>query len=371
MPDAPDAPRISSIDRFAGAVATRWPGLGRRLADIETRAVRADIVDVRIERPIYVCGVARAGSTLLLELLAEVPGVTTHRYADYPGLWTPYWWNWLRSRLPLPRSAPVERAHRDRIAVTRESPEAFEEVLWMHFFSGRHDPTVDQVLGADRVDSAFAEFYRDHLRKLLAIRGATRYLAKANYNLSRIDYLLTLFPEARFVVAIREPQSHIASLIKQDRLFTQWSVQRPDIARQLARTGHFEFGPDKRAINYGDTAAAEAIRASFDAGRTVEGYARQWAAAYGWFAARLANDAALARQCILVDYGRLCSDPIQTMSTVYAHVGVDTATAQAILRRQAGRIAAPDYYAPDFEQSELSTIRGFTQKVWHSLVKQE
>ena len=371
MPAASDAPRIPTVDRFAGAVATRWPGLGRRLADIETRAVRAEIADVRIEKPIYVCGLARAGSTLLLELLAEVPEVTTHRYADFPGLWTPYWWNWLRARLPAQPSVPVERAHRDRIAVTRESPEAFEEMLWMHFFPGRHDPAVDQVMDADRVNADFAGFYGDHLRKLLAVRGARRYLAKANYNLSRIGYLLTLFPDARFVVAIRQPQSHIASLIKQDRLFTQWSRERPDIARQLARTGHFEFGPGKRAINYGDAATAEAIRASFDAGRTVEGYARQWAAAYGWFAARLANDAAFARQCVVVDYGRLCSDPVGTMSAVYAHVDVDATTAQTLLRAQAGRIAAPDYYAADFEPSELSMIQGLTQKVWHSLVKQE
>ncbi|HZP67570.1 MAG TPA: sulfotransferase, partial [Rudaea sp.] len=240
MSDA--VPRIPAFDRFAGAVGARWPGMLRRLAALETRSVRAAIDGVAIDRPVYICGLARAGSTLLLELLAQAPGFTAHRYADYPLLWMPYWWNRLRAQLPLPPQAPVERAHRDRIAVTRESPEAFEEVFWMHFFPGRHDPAVDQVLDASCSCQEFTTFYLDHVRKLLAVRGARRYLAKGNYNLARLGLLRAIFPDARFVVAIREPLAHVASLVKQDRLFGAWSAADPAIARQLARGGHYEFG---------------------------------------------------------------------------------------------------------------------------------
>ena len=66
---------------------------------------------------------------------------------------------------------------------------------------------------------AFESFYRDHIRKLLRVRGGRRYLAKGNYNVTRLEYLLQLFPDARFVIPVRDPRWHIASLIKQHALF--------------------------------------------------------------------------------------------------------------------------------------------------------
>jgi hypothetical protein len=80
---------------------------------------------------------------------------------------------------------PAERSHGDGIAVTSESPEAFEEPLWMAFFEGQHDPSASAVLDRRARCPAFERFYRDHIRKLLAVRGGRRYVAKGNYNLTR------------------------------------------------------------------------------------------------------------------------------------------------------------------------------------------
>lgn len=282
---------------MAGVLNARLPRLMPWLGDLETRALGHELRAQRIERPVFVCGLARSGTTLLLEALAAAPEFTTHRYSDYPLLWTPYWWNWLRARLPLPAQTPVERAHRDRLAVTANSPEAFEEVFWMHFFPGRHEASVDQILDATCDNAAFAAFYAAHIRKLLAVRGARRYLAKGNYNLTRIGYLRHLFPDARFVIAVREPRAHVASLLKQDRLFGEWARTDPAIATHLARSGHFEFGPHKRAVHVGDAAQAAAIQACFASDRVVEGYARQWASSYGWLLRVLTADAGMADSC--------------------------------------------------------------------------
>ena len=365
MANAP-IPHIPVPDRIAGALFERVPGLLRRIGELETRILAERIASQCIEQPVYICGMARAGSTLLLESLAQAAVFTTHRYADFPLLWAPYWWNWLRARLPLPAPAPVERAHQDRIAVTRNSPEALEEVLWMHFFAGRHDALVAQPLQAGCEDGGFTSFYTAHIRKLLAVRGAQRYLAKGNYNLSRIGYLLQLFPDARFVIAVREPIAQVASLVKQDRLFSAWSQHNPAIGRQLARSGHFEFGPHKRAENFGDSSAAAAIQACFDSGRTIEGYARQWAAAYGWFAHSLGREIPPSA-CIVVRYEHLCSAPAETLAAIYEHVGVAKATWEDLVRIQAADIAVPDYYAPEFTGSERAMIAALTNNVWLSL----
>jgi hypothetical protein len=355
------SPRVPWPDRAAGALRAALPSLGPGLAALESRVLRAEIDAQPLERPVYICGLARAGSTLLLQFLAEAPGFASHCYADFPLLWTPYWAHWLRTRTPQQDDVPRERAHGDRIAVTRQSPEALEEPFWMHFFPGRHDPVVDQVLAAGTVNAPFTKFYRDHIRKLLLARGARRYLSKGNYNLSRIAFLKHVFPDVRIVLTQRAPLAHVASLLRQDRAFSAWSAADPAVGRQLARSGHFEFGPHKRALAFGDTAAAARIQACFDAGRNVEGYARQWAAAYGWLARTLAADEGLAAACHVVDYERLCAAPKTELAALYAFVGIEPAAAAGLVAAQAARVAAPDYYAADLSAADQDLVRNLTE----------
>lgn len=360
-------PRVPMSDRLSGTLTARVPGLLHALGNVETRVLRDVITGVSIDRPVYVCGLARSGTTVLLDMLASAEGFTSHRYSDYAMLWTPYWWNALRARLPLPAQPPVERAHRDRLRVTADSPEAFEETLWMHFFEGRHEPSVDQVLARDCDNAAFEAFYTAHIRKLLAVRRARYYVAKANYNLTRMGYLLRLFPDARFIVAVREPLAHVASLVKQDRLFTRWSRLDPNVAQHLQRVGHFEFGPHKRAVNVGDAGQAAAIQACFAAGNAVEGYARQWAATYGWLMAQLAVDTTLARACLVVPYESLCGNSAETLAAVFAHAGVNAGQADGLVRRYASRLSLPDYYVSDLDSGQRESVMTIVKKTWQNV----
>src|SRR5205823_6908499 len=106
-----------------------WLGLGR----LESSLLREELRAVCVRRPVYVCGLARSGSTLLHEIVAAAPGVATHRVKDYPMVYTPYWWRQATARRRP--TAPRERVHRDRVLISPESPDAVEEVLWMAFRS--------------------------------------------------------------------------------------------------------------------------------------------------------------------------------------------------------------------------------------------
>src|SRR3546814_20475820 len=97
----------------------------------------------------------------------------------------PWLWNRFIDATAKGPAVPHERAHGDGIEVTAESPEAFEEVLWQTFFPHVHDPETSNVLGRNVSNPEFESFYRDHLRKLLWMRGGTRYLAKGNYDVTR------------------------------------------------------------------------------------------------------------------------------------------------------------------------------------------
>src|SRR5262249_61612356 len=70
----------------------RFPRLWVWLGDVESALLAPRIAQVPITKPVYVCGLARSGSTLLHEVLSAHPGVATHRIKDYPLISTPYWW---------------------------------------------------------------------------------------------------------------------------------------------------------------------------------------------------------------------------------------------------------------------------------------
>src|SRR3546814_15898758 len=89
--------------------------------------------------------------TILLESLAAHPDTVTHRYRDYPGVLAPIFWDRVSEHLYAGRSTPVERAHGDGIAVTQDSPEAIEEMLWMAFHPESHDPACDNRSEGRRV----------------------------------------------------------------------------------------------------------------------------------------------------------------------------------------------------------------------------
>ena len=230
----------------------RNPRLWIRLGNVETRAVADVTADHRVDRPIFVAGLARSGTTVLLEQLAAHPQVASHRYIDYPPVLTPYWWNRWLDMVPRATEIARERAHQDGISITSQSPEAFEEVLWMAFFPEAHDPARSSVMGRQHTHREFERFYDEHLRKLLAVRKRQRYVAKGNYNLVRLGYLHRLYPDARFVLAIRDPVWHIASLIKQHRLFLAGESAEPRALEHMRRVGHYEFGLDRRPINIGE-----------------------------------------------------------------------------------------------------------------------
>ncbi len=343
---------------FGGLIA-RHPRFWIRLGNMETRVFAESLQDVRVGQPIYVSGLARAGTTILLEALADHPDAATHRYRDYPPVFTPCWWNGFLDKLPRKEEKAVERSHRDGIRVTPESPEAFEEMLWVAFFPAAHNTTANQVLVAETANPEFEAFYRDHIRKLLMLRKASRYLAKGNYNLTRCEYLLKLFPDARFVIAVRDPAWHIASLMKQHALFCAAEKEHPRALAYMRRVGHFEFGLDRRPINAGDSAVAAAVEHCWKEGREVEGWARYWNHLYGYVADSLEANAALRDAVLVVRYEDLCREPRATLAALFAHCRLGDADEQ--IARMAETIRFPSYYDPRFDAEELATIARHTE----------
>ena len=192
---------VSGSMAFFSWLICEHPTLWKALGNLETSILADRLDSIPIVKPVYIAGLARSGSTLLLEILAGAPGVVSQRYKDFPPVFTPYAWNKLLTYMQSGPAEPMERAHKDGILVTMDSPEAMEEPLWMSFFPHLHDPRYSNVIEPNCDDHGFSRFYAAHIRKLLAVRDGTRYLAKANYQVTRLEYLLQLFPGRSFYFA--------------------------------------------------------------------------------------------------------------------------------------------------------------------------
>lgn len=278
-------------------------------------------------------------------------------------LFTPYWWR--RASANIQPQTPRERSHRDGMMVTSESPDALEEMIWMAFFPRCHDPSVCNLLSADNHHPDFESFYNRHIRKLLLAEGATRYAAKANYHVARLAYLIRLFPDARFIIPVRSPVGHIASLMRQQVLFSREERKHPRALAYMRRSGHFEFGLDRRPIHLGDDQKTRRVIEAWANREEVRGLAIYWSAVYEYLANLLASNVHVRNAALIVQFETLCANPSETLKKVFAHCSLPDVG--SIVDRYAPGIRIPKYYENNFSQVDLAIIQEETDrtvKLW-------
>lgn len=229
-------------------------------------------------------------------------------YADMPFVLAPNLWAQLsaRGRTSGPKS---ERAHGDGIEVDNHSPEALDEVYWRVFdgkaYIGRdtlvpHTPDDELITG-----------YRDFIRLVLRKTGKTRYVSKNNNNILRIGTLAAVMPEAQFLIPIRSPLDHAASLLEQHKRF----LTAPRFTQQYMEwLGHHEFGPTHRPFRFDSTLEGTPTDMDY--------WLRLWLSAYH----ALDRVEAAAKNIVFVPFEELTSDP-SVWQAVAARIGVNTGSA--------------------------------------------
>jgi len=353
--------KISKFTDVIGDHVTASPQLWIRLGNFETRFLADRIDNIEVEKPVYVTGLARAGTTITLELLAKAQSIASHHYHDFPFVFTPYWWNKTFKLMPKQPAQPIERLHSDGITVTANSPEAIEEVLWMAFFDYLHDPSRSNVLSSDTSNPEFEQFYTDHIKKLLLVNGGKRYIAKGNYNISRLAYLQKIHPDALFVILVRHPADHIASLIRQHRLFTEVETNNPLALKHMRKVGHFEFGKDLRPINFGYGEQTNEVLKLWASRQVIRGWARYWAQVYSHVDSVLRHNSKLRNATLVLSHQKLCDDPMGTYRDLFEHCQLtQTNEAHAIAATMLGRTKSYDIM---FSSEDQKIISGETSKI--------
>ena len=151
------------------------------------------------EKHIFISGLPRSGTTILLNFLYETNCFNSLTYENMPFIMAPN----LFSKIPKKKNIiKKERMHRDGIYYDLKSPEAFDEI----FFS-----TFDE----NKIKEELVNF----VTLILKNKNGIRYLSKNNLNYKRIDLIQNIFPNSIFLIPFREPIQHAYSLFNQHKLF--------------------------------------------------------------------------------------------------------------------------------------------------------
>jgi hypothetical protein len=345
---------LRTADFYLTRFAHNMTGALKLLGDLETDWLRSRLDQIALDRPVFITGLARSGTTILLNVFASLPNIATHRYRDFPFLFVPYAWNQFQDRMAT-TEAPVERPHQDRIRINNDSPEAFEEPIWQYFFPCVHHVNTRHVLTMADADPRFNAFYMDHLRKVLLLRGRDRYVSKGNYNLTRLEYLAHLLPDARFVIPIRHPLSHVNSLVRQHRLFTRYSEEDRRVPEYMRAAGHYEFGPQRVPVNL-DEESPPRILEAWGAGQDDLGYAVMWRSVYAHVHRFARGDCALAKRIRVIRYEDFCADPKTVLGGLFEFCELTEGVDELLG-------ALPDISAPASDMDDLPLMH--RDRVWH------
>jgi len=181
---------------------------------------------------IFIVGLARSGTTILLNAIYQSNQFASLTYDDMPFILAPNFWNKISPKKS--HGELQERAHGDGINVSSKSPEAFEEVFWKTF--------ADDLINRD-------EFFLKYISLILKKNNKTRYLSKNNQNIRRLDQITKALPSSKILILFRDPLQQAFSLFSQHIKFVKEQNEDVFVRDYMKWIGHSEFGMDYKMIH--------------------------------------------------------------------------------------------------------------------------
>lgn len=189
-------------------------------------------------RNIYVSGMARAGTTVIMQYLGELNEVDSLSYRNLPFLFLTKTWPKLVSKKTIKEK---ERFHQDGVKHSIASYEALEEPFF------RNNLGVEYIKSNSLVkhklsDKVFKKYNK--FRKLAA--GDKIYLAKNNNHLLRAESLhkhdVNNNNSTITIIPFRNPYEQANSLLKQHRLLSGLQLEDEFTLDYMDFLVHHEFG---------------------------------------------------------------------------------------------------------------------------------
>ena len=199
--------------------------------------IESDIIKVEnncINDHVFISGMARSGTTILLNNIYKSGEFASLTYSDMPFILAPNIWNKLNSYSNTKKIMPIERAHKDGLMIDYDSPEAFEEVFWMTFETSVKDNN---------------KILKKYVDLILKKYQKNRYLSKNNQNIKRLPLIKKIFPNSIILISYREPYAHCRSLLDQHKKFIALQKKDKFYLEYMNYIGHSEFGSGYKQLH--------------------------------------------------------------------------------------------------------------------------
>ena len=290
---------FSPLSVLIHRIAFDHPNIAWRLFQREVRSRKA--VPSRPDF-LLITGLARAGTTSMLNHVSRIERFDSLSYANLPFLLAPNLWR--RFYNPA-RGEAIERSHKDGVLIHHRSVEALEEYFFKvitsdQFIDGDrlvpHDLTPDQA--AQTLD--YHRLIRSSPEKI--------YLAKNNNALLRYPSMRAKNTDFHAVIMFRHPLYHAASLLDKHIQYTELQGSNPFVLEMMNWLGHHEFGRGHKPMVWNE-------KPPTGSPSTLDYWLQVWTDYYRH--ALTVDD----ENCLWVDYANFCSNPSEVIDQVLAPWG--------------------------------------------------
>ncbi len=291
--------------------------------DIEKAMHGRDCADATDGAHVFVSGLARSGTTLLMRMLHDTGAFASLTYRDMPLVMAPNFWRGISGAFQK-SMARRERAHGDGLEVDYDSPEALEEVFWRTYCG-------PDYIGADKLcpmiadDDVIAEF-RLYVALILKRYAASRYLSKNNNSILRLSSILSAFPNATILIPFREPADQAKSLLRQHKQFTKTHAEDVFSRQYMGWLAHHEFGGDQRRLVF-DGADASVYG---DPGQ-LSYWLDLWIDAYAYL---MRQADALGDQLVFFSYERFTDAPEEVSARLFDRLDLEPTAVLEVRERR-------------------------------------
>lgn len=279
------------------------------LSSIENIILRNKISNIKFRR-IIVCGYPRSGTTFITELINKDKKVTSLLYKNLPFIFTLFFWNKINN-LYYYGIKIKRRSHGDKILISPNSPDSFEEIFWSSFIEDYRKSGFKKKIDENYKNIIFEDFLKKQIQKLIFLNNnVDTYLSKGNYFIYRLKYINKIDPNSKFIICIRNPIEQCISAVKTNKIFYENFRENSYYKMETDFICHFEFGHLKKSIMDNNFYSNETPN---DLNKNYKYFLKEWIYTYNTLLTEYAENKGLKEKIIIINYNDLNNQKLKKM----------------------------------------------------------
>ena len=307
LPIGPKNPSAySEVSQLLHRLGLNNYNISNKLFKAETKKIRKRNLKRRSDF-VIISGLARAGTTSLMNKLSDIEDFVSLSYANMPFLMAPNYW----AKLYKPKTKELkERSHKDGVMIGLESAEALEE----YFFKVKSNDSYISEISLSEYELAEKD-YNDYLdyQAIIKLDDHKVYLAKNNNFMLRYNSVRKFNEDFVMVILYRDPLTHAASLLEKHKDYLKLQQEDPFVLEYMDWLGHHEFGTHQKQFVF-DTSEKEIN----DDKLSLDYWLKVWINYYGY---ALSID---HPNTLFINYDEFCKNPGSTLEDILSKTKIET-----------------------------------------------